>query len=197
MITALANIVTKGNSATQSLSDAFASANHEFGMADRLIGGYQVTDLEFGSEKVEEEEEETTMEVKVLKVKPANQLDHKQIMGDVNGKNANGGAYQLSLLSHIQPVAQEVKNGRANGYKNGHYKNGHHQNRNSNGHANKNGHVQKKGDERNRLISPPQLEMGLLIPNQVRSNKGKSSKRRRKAHRGPSLFDWLQTQERK
>ena len=208
MVSALANIVTKGNSATQSLSDAFATANHEFGMADRLIGGYQVTDSVSDSEKGEEEKQETTKEVKseeglcATLAWRAKEVDHKQIVLDVNGQSSYVQPYQLSLLAHMQPVAQEVKNGQVNGYKNGHYKNGHHQNGHhqngtSNGHANKNGHVQKNGHDRRPKIAVPQLEMSLFIPNQVRSNKSKSSKRRRKAHRGPSLFDWLNANKEK
>ena len=200
MITALANMVTKGNSATQSLSDAFASANHEFGMADRLIGGYQVTDEVPVGQKGEKEEQETTKIALVEEVLPEKEVDHKQIVAYANGQSTNGKVYQLSLLSHMQPVTMKGKNGEVNGYKNGHYKNGqengHHQNGHKNGHANKNGHVVLDGDQK-RSISPPQLEISLSIPNQVRSNKGRSGKRRRKVHRGPSLFDWLNANKEK
>lgn len=187
MVSALANIVTKGNSATQSLSDAFATANHEFGMADQMIGGYQVTDEVPSSEKREEEEEESTKEVKFEEVLPEKEVDHKQIYGDINDQSTIGQTYQLSLLSYMQPVALHAKNGQVNGYNNGDLKIGHHQNGTSNGHTDNNSHGLIQDGEGNRLISVPQLEMPIL--HQVRSNKSKSSKRRRKAYRGPSLFD--------
>ncbi len=167
MITALANIVTKGNSATQSLSDAFATANQEFGMAERLIGEYQVIDqLPVTKEKEEEPKtKEPTNQEKNEPTKEAHTLMHH-----ADGTRANS-LHQLSLLTDMEPVANvSAKNGRANG----HTQNGHTQN----------GHAQ------NGLPAPPQL---LNLAFNQKGNESKSTKRRRKYRRGRSLFDTLRT----
>ncbi|MGB0385671.1 MAG: hypothetical protein ACPGWR_12695, partial [Ardenticatenaceae bacterium] len=178
-------IVTKGNSTTQSLSDAFATANQEFGMAERLIGGYDrqnqvpVTKEEeepFTKEPTKEKNEEAfpTKETSTRATAPI--IPHASMIAD-SVATPRLRPQQLSLLPEIKPIAHERKNehNRENGTISRHHaQNGHTQN------------DQSESISQRHAPPPPPPEMdfakSLPLP----------TKRRRKYRRSPSLFDALQ-----
>lgn len=183
MISALARIVTKGNSATQSLSDAFASANQEFGMADSLIGGYDRQDQAPVTKEAEEGpsgKEPTKEEVRAWPTKEA--LGPPIMPPSCATQRVR--PHQLSLLPEIKLVAHERNSGRARARKSGE---DHTLGRSQplNGHA-------LDALPGNELISPrhapppapPEMDFAKNLP--------RNKKRRRKYRRNPSLFDALQ-----
>ncbi len=189
MVSALATIVAGGNRATQSLSDAFASANKEFGMADRMIGGYQVTDQL--SSRSNGQVEETTKTVQVEETIKMAQVE--EMLPAINVRNADGRAYQLSLLlepTRSQNTYQAELDSHHNGHQNGSIKD--HHNGYHNGHQNT---YQAELDERQKdylsFVSPPQLSMDIL--HEV--NCKKRIKRRSKFHRAGFLFKMLQAKK--